>query len=76
MAKKDLIYSDQLSMFGAKEIIGFGSNEFHIKEIDRNKANDIIAKTITVKSFIMPHTFIWAFGLILNLLGFYSLVML
>lgn len=28
MAKKNLIYSDQQSMFGAKEIIGFGSDEF------------------------------------------------
>ena len=38
MAKKDLIYSDQQSMFGAREIIGFGSTEFYIKEMDRNKA--------------------------------------
>lgn len=35
MAKKDLIYSDQQSMFGAREIIGFGSDEFSVKEIDR-----------------------------------------
>ena len=42
MAKKDLIYSDQQSMFGSKEILGFGSAEFYIKEIDRNKSNKII----------------------------------
>ena len=51
MAKKDLIYSDQLSMFGSKEIIGFGSNDFYIKEIDRNKANDIIVKNHYSKKF-------------------------
>ena len=44
MAKKDLIYSDQQSMFGAREIIGFGSAEFYIKEMDRNKAIEIIVK--------------------------------
>ena len=44
MSKKDLIYSDQMSMFGAKEIIGFGSAEFYIKEMDRNKAIDVIVK--------------------------------
>jgi len=42
--KKDLIYSTQQSMFGSKEIIGFGSDDFYIKEIDRNKANEIIIK--------------------------------
>ena len=44
MAKKDLIYSDQLSMFGSKEIIGFGSDEFCVKEIMRDLAYDIIVK--------------------------------
>ena len=44
MAKKDLIYSDQQSMFGSREIIGFGSTEFYIKEMDRNKAIEIIVK--------------------------------
>jgi hypothetical protein len=49
--KKDLIFSDQQSMFGKKEIIGFGSAEFYIKEIDRNKANDIIVKNHYSKKF-------------------------
>jgi len=44
MAKKDYIYSDQLSMFGSKEIIGFGSAEFCVKEIMRDFAYDIIEK--------------------------------
>lgn len=44
MAKKDLIYSDQLLMFGAKEIIGFGSVDFCVKEILRDLAYDVIEK--------------------------------
>ena len=31
-------------MFGSREIIGFGSTEFYIKEMDRNKAIEIIVK--------------------------------
>lgn len=49
--KKDLIYSDQMAMFGSKEIIGFGSVDFFIKEIDRNIANDIIVKNHYSKKF-------------------------
>ena len=44
MPKKDLIYSDQLSMFGSKQIIGFGSNCFCVKEIIRDLAYEIIEK--------------------------------
>lgn len=51
MAKKDLIYSDQQSMFGSREIIGFGSDEFSIKELDRNKANKIIVENHYSKKF-------------------------
>ncbi len=40
--KKDYIYSTQFSLWGSKEIIGFGCSDFYIKEINRNKANDII----------------------------------
>jgi len=42
--EKNLIYSNQQSLFGKKEIIGFGSNNFYVKEIDRKTANDIIKK--------------------------------
>lgn len=42
--KKDLIYADQQTLFGAREIIGFGSNDWHVKEIDRKIANDLIVK--------------------------------
>jgi hypothetical protein len=57
MAKKDLIYSDQQSMFGAREIIGFGSDEFSVKEIDRNRANEIIIKN-HYSGKITNHTYI------------------
>ena len=40
--KKDYIFSSQSSLWGQREIIGFGSKEFSVKEINRNKANDII----------------------------------
>jgi len=49
--KKDLIYSNQIAMFGKREIIGFGSNDFKILEIDRNKANDVIVKNHYSKKF-------------------------
>jgi len=42
--QKGYIYNDQMSMFGSREIIGFGNNEFQIKEIDRKLANFIIIK--------------------------------
>lgn len=41
---KNLIYSDQQSMFGSKEIIGFGSAGFYIKEIKKALSNDLIIK--------------------------------
>lgn len=42
--KKDLIFSDQQSMFGKKEIIGFGSEDFYVKEMDKKTSNNIIIK--------------------------------
>lgn len=51
MAKKDLIYSDQQSMFGAREIIGFGSDDWHVKQIERKLANDLIVKNHYSKKF-------------------------
>ena len=49
--KKDLIYSNQIAMFGKREVIGFGSDEFKVLEIDRNKANEIIVKNHYSKKF-------------------------
>lgn len=44
MKKKDYIYSSQSSLWGDPELLGFGSDDFYIKEIDRKLANDIIVK--------------------------------
>jgi hypothetical protein len=41
---KGLIYSEQQSIFGSREIIGFGDSEFYIKEIPKNKSKEIIIK--------------------------------
>lgn len=40
--KKDLIYSTKQSLYGSKEVLGFGTDNWYIKEIDRKKANKII----------------------------------
>jgi adenine modification enzyme len=86
MAIKDFIYSQQQSMFGAREIIGFGSSDFYIREIDRNKANDIIiknhySKKVFNNSYIHLGCFInnallgvMQFGHLLNNLSVSSLV--
>lgn len=42
MSKKEYIYSNQESLFGSKEVIGFGTKDFYIKEIDRKTSNEII----------------------------------
>ena len=42
--KKRYIYSEQSSLWGNPECIGFGSESFYIKEIDRKLANDVIVK--------------------------------
>lgn len=43
MSKK-YIYKNQSSLWGEPECIGFGTDEFYIKEIDRKLANEIIIK--------------------------------
>ena len=42
--KKQYIFSDQISLYGESECLGFGSKSFYIKEIDRKLANKIIIK--------------------------------
>lgn len=42
--RKKYIYSDQLSLWGERECLGFGSENFYIKEIERDLANEIIIK--------------------------------
>lgn len=48
---KYLIYNDQQTLFGAREIIGFGSDDFYVKEIERKLANDLIVKNHYSKKF-------------------------
>ena len=49
--RKQYIYSDQLSLWGERECLGFGSENFYIKEIERDLANDIIVKNHYSKKF-------------------------
>lgn len=48
---KQYIYSSQSSLWGEPELLGFGSNEFYIKEIQRDLANDIIVKNHYSKKY-------------------------
>jgi hypothetical protein len=41
---KGYIYSEQIPMFGHKDIIGYGSDDFYVREIERNIANKTIIK--------------------------------
>ena len=49
--KKRYIYSEQSSLWGSPECIGFGSENFYIKEIDRKLANEIIVKNHYSKKY-------------------------
>lgn len=49
--RKDLIYSNQKTLFGSGEIVGFGSNNWHVKEINRDVANNTIIKNHYSKKF-------------------------
>lgn len=51
MKQKGFIYSPQSSMFGNRDVIGFGNNEFCVKEIERDLANSIIVKNHYSKKF-------------------------
>lgn len=42
--KKGYIFSDQIPMFGHKDIIGYGNKGFYVKEIDKDLANKTIIK--------------------------------
>ena len=44
MSKKGFIYGHQFDLFGAPDIVGFGSDDWYVREIDRNLANEIIVK--------------------------------
>ena len=49
--KKRYIYSEQSSLWGNPECIGFGSESFYIKEIDRKLSNEIIVKNHYSKKY-------------------------
>jgi len=49
--KNAYILSNQISLYGEAECLGFGNEEFYIKEIDRKFANDIIVKNHYSKKF-------------------------
>lgn len=40
--KKDYIYSNQVSIIGSRDVVGFGDKEFRVEEIDRKIANKLI----------------------------------
>lgn len=42
MSSKGYIYSDQLPMFGHKTVIGYGSDDWFVSEIEKNKSKKII----------------------------------
>ena len=48
---KKYIYSEQSSLWGDAECLGFGSDYFYVKEIDRSLANDLIVKNHYSKKF-------------------------
>ena len=48
---KNYIYSEQSSLWGDRELLGFGSEDFYIKEIDRKLANKIIVENHYSKKF-------------------------
>lgn len=50
--KKQYIYSEQSSLWGEPECLGFGTDDFYVKEIDRNLAIDIISKNHYSKSYV------------------------
>ena len=48
---KKYIYSEQSSLWGDEECLGFGSDDFYVKEIDRSLANNLIVKNHYSKKF-------------------------
>lgn len=70
---KDLIYDNQQTLFGAREIIGFGSDDWHVKEIERKLANDLIVKNHYSKKFYNAtyiHLGVFIFGELLGVLQY------
>ena len=51
LTKKGYIYSKQESLWGESQCIGFGTDDFYIKEIDRKLANEMVVKNHYSKKF-------------------------
>jgi hypothetical protein len=49
--KKQYLYSEQSSLWGNPECIGFGNEKLYVKEIERKTANEIIIKNHYSKKF-------------------------
>lgn len=52
MTMKGFIYSDQASLFGQPDVVGFGDDRFCVKEIKRDIANAIVRKNHYSKKFV------------------------
>jgi adenine modification enzyme len=70
---KDYLYSNQLTIFGKRDIVGFGDKNFYVKEIGKNIADEIIisnhySKKICNGSFI--HLGIYRNGIVGGVLQF------
>lgn len=48
---KGYIYDDQETLWGARQVVGFGDKTFYVAEIDRNLANNIIKENHYSKKF-------------------------
>jgi len=55
--KKDYIYDDQMTLFGSRRILGFGSDEWKVVEIPKRQANEIIIKN-HYSGKVTPHSYI------------------
>ena len=49
--KKGYLYSSQSVLFGEKTIVGYGSDDFYVRVIDRNIANELIVKNHYSKKY-------------------------
>lgn len=72
-AQKGCIYSGQEELFGSKEVIGYGSDCWFVKEIHRDKANEIIIKnhySHKIYSATYIHLGVFIFGELLGVLQY------
>jgi adenine modification enzyme len=44
MTKKGYIYDDQGALFGGRDVVGFGSDDWNVKEIDKALSKELIIK--------------------------------